>query len=184
MRFQRLSSFPSPIAKGRLRDPALQAGRMARYEASRRARLRPPAWSVLALAGGVEAQAGDDRVGVARVRVDGDPLAPAARSPALEAGRVERTAEQAGAVQRVADRARAVVARVDEGAVPAAVAVGLAGDRVGRGDRLLDLRRRPDGGHGGPAVGPDHGRPGGSRRRLELRAAVPAAGLAAHDALV
>src|SRR3954468_19920969 len=98
---------------------------MARCEAARRARLRPPARPAVALARCVEAQAGDDRVRVARVRVDRDPLAATACSPALEARRVERTAQQAAAVQRVADGTRAVVARVAPGAVAAAVAVGL-----------------------------------------------------------
>src|SRR4051812_23278984 len=157
---------------------------MACDEAARRARLGPPARTALALAGGVEAQAGDDRVGVARVRVDRDPLAATACSPALEARRVERTAQQAAAVQRVADGTGAVVARVVERTVTAAVAVGLARDRVGRGDRVLDLLRRVGGRDRRATVGPDHRFAGGHGRGLELRAAVAADRLAADDALV
>ena len=63
-------------------------------------------------AAGVEAQPGDDHVGVAALGVDRHPLALAGLAPAHEAGGVERLVEQAGAVEGVGQRARAVIARV------------------------------------------------------------------------
>src|SRR4051812_5997688 len=135
------SGPPSP--RGR-RSMRLEAGGVPRDVAVRRAPFVAPARSALAARarrGGVEAQAGDDRVGMTAVRVDRDPRALARLAPALEPGRVERLRDEAAAVQRVADGARAVVARVLPLAVAAAVAVGLRGDPVGRGDRVLDLLR-------------------------------------------
>src|SRR5256885_17083342 len=105
---------------------------MPRGEAAVRARAVVPARAatgsgalgVDALSG-VEAQPGDVCVGVAGVRVDGDPLALAAEAPVHEGARVERRAEQAAAVQRVRDRAGAVVGRVAGKARGAAVTVQL-----------------------------------------------------------
>src|SRR6476661_1983286 len=113
---------------------------------------------------------------MAGVREHRDPLALAGLAPALEAGRVERLAEEATTVERVADGAGAVVARVLPAAVATAVLVRLAGDRVGGGDHVLDLLRRAVGRDRGPAVG--------GERRLRRRVAaggvvaLPAAALA------
>src|ERR671937_2172716 len=77
---------------------------------------------------GVEAQAGDHDEGMARIRVDRDPLALAGLAPGHEVARVERGVEQPGAVQRIAHGAGAVVAPRDEGPVPAAVDIRLGDD--------------------------------------------------------
>ncbi|CAA9505281.1 MAG: hypothetical protein AVDCRST_MAG30-2163 [uncultured Solirubrobacteraceae bacterium] len=71
---------------------------------------------------------------MARLRVDRDVAARAGRAPRHEPARVQRPREQPAAVQGEGHRARAVVARVAERGVPAAVAVRLVGDPVGRGD--------------------------------------------------
>src|ERR1700744_1100731 len=119
----------------------LEAGRVARDETFRRV---DPA-GVPARAGaadGVEGEAADHHPGVFGVGVDRDPLAGTGFAPGLEAGRVERAFQQAAAVQRVGDGAGAVVAGGFEGAVATAPDVRGVGDRVGRGDDLLYLRRR------------------------------------------
>src|SRR6478736_2031771 len=100
----------------------LVARRVAGLEARRRAVVLAPARSVAgarlvergATAGrGVEAQTGDHDVGVAGVRVDGDPVAGARLAPRHEAARVERALEEPTAVERVADGAGAVVAAIE-----------------------------------------------------------------------
>src|SRR3954447_22341094 len=73
----------------------------------------------------VEAQAGHDHEGVARVRVDGDPLALARARPAHEAAGVHPRVDQVGTVQAVRDGAGAVVGRVLEARVATAIAVVL-----------------------------------------------------------
>src|SRR5882757_10142327 len=93
-------------------------------------------------ADGVEGEAGDDHPGVFGVGVDRDPLARTRFAPGLEAGRVERAFQQAAAVQRVGDGSRTVIAGRFEGTVAAAPDVRGHRDRVGRGDRALDLFRR------------------------------------------
>src|SRR3954469_9830402 len=173
------SGPPSPRGRSSMR---LEAGGVPRDVAVRRAPLVAPARSALAARArrrGVEAQAGDDRVGVAAVRVDRDPRALARPAPALEPGRVERLRDEPAAVQRVADGARAVVARVLPLAVAAAVAVGLRGDPVGRGDRVLDLLWGVARGDGGAAVARDVRLAGGSASRTARRLRAVAAALVA-----
>src|SRR5215213_7901557 len=62
---------------------------------------------------GVEAQSGDDHVGVAAVRVDRDPLARTLPAPAHHRAGRERRAQEATAEERVRDGPRAVVAAVE-----------------------------------------------------------------------
>ena len=99
---------------------ALQADRVARLEAARRAQVRTPARALEAarVAGGarVEPQPGDHGVRVAGVRVDGDPVARARLAPAHERARVQRAVEQVAAVEGERDGPRAVVAAVGEAA--------------------------------------------------------------------
>src|SRR6201996_9026642 len=90
----------------------------------------------------VEGEAADHHPRVFGVGVDRDPLARAGFAPGLEAGRVERAFQQAATVEGVGDGAGAVVTGGFEGGVAAAPDVGGVGDRVGRGDDLLHLRRR------------------------------------------
>src|SRR2546421_497596 len=83
----------------------------SRLVAARRACLRAPpraAAVVVPAGGGVESQACDHDVGVAAVRVHGDPLAGARPAPALEAARVEWLLQEPSAVHGVADGAGAV----------------------------------------------------------------------------
>src|SRR5581483_7823045 len=106
---------PSPRGRCSIRAAGSEAGRVARHVAARRAAAVAPARPAAAAGarrGGVEAEPGDDHVGVAAVRVDRDPAAAAGAAPAHERGGVERLPEQAAAVERVADGAGAVVARV------------------------------------------------------------------------
>src|SRR3954467_10637354 len=86
----------------------LQPDGVANHVARRRAHVRLPTRAGLLLAARVEAQPGDDHVGVAAVGVDGHPLARAGDAPLLEAAAVEGRVEQVRAVQREGDRARAV----------------------------------------------------------------------------
>src|SRR4051795_9795439 len=134
---------PSP--SGRCSIRVLEAARVARHVAARRATPVAPARPAAAAGArrrGGEAQAGDDHIGVTAVRVHRDPAAAAAATPVHEGRGVERLPEEAAAVERVADGAGAVVARVVPLTVAAAVAVGLAGDLVRGVDRLLHLRGR------------------------------------------
>src|SRR5829696_10407078 len=102
-----------------------------------------PAGSVAsARAARVEAQAGDVGPGVAGVREDGDPVAPAGLAPDLEAGGVERAGEEAAAVQGEADGARAVIAARGEGTVSSTPYVGKVVDLVGCLDRRAHRERR------------------------------------------
>src|SRR4051812_11312570 len=115
---------------------ALQAGGVPGVEALRGAGDRAPARALAAVrvagGAGVQADAGDDRERVARVRPDRDPGALAGLAPLHEARGVERLTQQAAAVQRERHRARAVVAaRAERAVVPAAVDVGPADDLVG-----------------------------------------------------
>src|SRR4051812_6677270 len=129
-------------------SPVLEAVRVTGAEAARGALgLGPAGAAARDLAAdrvvphtGVEPQSGDDHEGVARVRVDREPLALAPLAPAHERARVERAAgQEAGAAQRVGHGAGAVVARILDLAVAAAVLVRLADDLVGRVDRAHDL---------------------------------------------
>ena len=79
----------------------LEPGRMADDVAGRGAHPRVPARAGSAVGPArVPAQARDHRVGVARVRVDRDPVPRPWIAVALEAGRVERGREHSGAVER------------------------------------------------------------------------------------
>src|SRR5580704_13395771 len=60
--------------------------------------------------GRVEGASADHDEGVARVGVDGDPLAGAGLTVGLEPSRILGRGQQAGAMEHVAGRARAVVA--------------------------------------------------------------------------
>src|SRR3954451_13943413 len=78
----------------------LEARRVPRDVTARRAApVAPtrPATAAGARRRGVEAQAGDDHVGVTAVRVDRDPAPPTAAAPAHERGRVERLPEETAA---------------------------------------------------------------------------------------
>ncbi len=144
---QGLQAQQAPSPCGEARGPPLHgvAGELqprgvAAHEAGGRALRDLPARS--RRAGGVEAEARDDQEGMRWVGIDGDPSPGAGQSPALEARRGERRAEQAGAVEDVGDRSRAVVCGVGEAGVPTAVAVGLVPDRVAGGDQRADRGRR------------------------------------------
>src|SRR3954454_20865795 len=134
-------------ARGSTREVLKPLGGSDRVAAAR-AVVGLPARAGLRPAAGVEADSGDDHVGVAAVGVHGRPLAGARGAPAHEVtGRLGHV-EQPGAVQRVGDRAGAVVPAVLPLAVPAAVDVRLRGDLVAGGDDLLDRvgrARRSDG---------------------------------------
>src|SRR4051794_30898967 len=74
------------------RDGGEEAERMAKAEAAGRPHLLAPAGAGAVAVGrirGVPAQAGDHREDVLAIRVDADPGAAPAASPAHEAGRVE-----------------------------------------------------------------------------------------------
>src|SRR4051794_30454357 len=73
---------------------------------------RPGVARVVAHAG-VEAQAGHYDVGVAAVRVDGDPAAGVAAAPVHQVAGRERRAQKTAAVERVAHGARTVVSPVE-----------------------------------------------------------------------
>src|SRR5436305_2035609 len=89
-------------AKARNRG-SLEAARVTSHVAARRPHVLVPARAAARrVAGGVEAQPGDHREGMAAVRVDGDPLALARGPEALELARVLGAVEEASAVQRVA----------------------------------------------------------------------------------
>src|SRR5919199_5052452 len=142
--------LPSPSSA-----PRLVPARVARHE-RRRAPERPaPARAgapggVRVVHARVEPQPGDHDVCVAGVRIDRDPPARAAASPAHEAARVEGQAQEPAAVEGVAHGARAVVAGVDPAdarAVATPVAV-----------RLLDQGGGPGGSHTGAPRGPGPGR--------------------------
>src|SRR6185503_5122103 len=85
----------------------LEAYRVARGVAAGRTPTAParagagaaPAGAVAIASARVEAEPGDDHVGVAGVGVDGDPATLAPLAPAHEAAGVERRIEQAAAVQ-------------------------------------------------------------------------------------
>ena len=135
----------SATARPERRPLGLEPERVARLEAARVAQRDAPARAALGRArdlaardaarARVQAQAGDDGEGVARVRVDRDPRALALQAPAQEARGVQRALEQLGREQRVGDGARAVVARVLDLGVTAAVLVRLVEQLVGGEDR-------------------------------------------------
>src|ERR1700759_1457328 len=110
-----------------VRQGYLEADGVALVESARRAQRRAPARTALQrllVAGRLDRrgrharrargapQAGDDREGVTRVRVDRDPRAGAGLAPLHEAARVQRAVEQRAAVEHVGDAAGAVVAVV------------------------------------------------------------------------
>ena len=103
----------------------LEACRVTRDVAVRRAHVGLPARAGLRATAGVEADAGDDHVGVAGLAVDRHPLARSGLAERLQSRRVARDGQQVRAVQRVGDRARAVIAGVVERSVAAAVLVRL-----------------------------------------------------------
>src|SRR4051794_10795691 len=157
-----------PIA-GTLALRRLEPGGVTYDVATRAAPHRLPARARLRAAAGVEAQARDHHVGVARVRVDRHPLPRATLAEGLELRGVARPVEQARAVQRIGDRARAVVAGVVPRSMAAAVAVGRLRDLVAGGNDRLDLLGRA-GRRGGRAVAVHaRARAGGQHGRLGRR---------------
>src|SRR3954452_1588902 len=135
---------PRPVGRGGVRrSRGSEACRVPSYVADVVAQVFVPARAGAAgVAGGVPAKAGDFRVSVAGVGVDGDPAAGAGKAPALHRTRRKRAFEEFAAVQGVADRAGAVIAAIPPAAMTAAPDVGLGPDPVGRPDHLLDPRRR------------------------------------------
>ena len=108
------------------------------------ARLVGPARAGDVQRAGVVAQPGQLHPHVPGARVDGQPLpAPGLAHQAPAVG--DRLVQQPGLDEGEAERARAVVATVQQPAVAAAPDVGRPGDRVRRGDHLLDHRRRAGG---------------------------------------
>src|SRR5690349_10514189 len=100
---------------------ALVAGRVAGDEADVVAQVFVPAWHGAGrVVGGVPAIACDLRVGVAGVRVDGDPTTFSRQTPLFHRAGGQRAFEELAAVQGEADRAGAVVAGVPPASVAAA----------------------------------------------------------------
>ena len=157
-------------SRGRSAAPAATAGPF-----------RPP--------GGIEAQTRHHDVGMATVGIDRDPAALAALAVTHEARRVARAVRAVLRRAGLRDGSGAVVPRGLEAPVTAAVAVRLAGDPVGRGDRAHHRGRRARRRDRGPAVRGQHGATGGRRRgggraRRAGAAPGPDAGEAAVDAVV
>ena len=88
-------------------------------------------------AGGVEAQAGDDREDMAGSRIDRDPAAPPGFSPAEQTFRGGRRIQHSGVVQQEGDGAGAIVTDIEERRVSAAPAIRFSYDRICRPNRVL-----------------------------------------------
>src|SRR4029450_2875880 len=114
-RCQRLTPYTNEMCPDR--QPALQAGGVARDVPRARAVGALPARAGVPAARGVVAATVDDHVGVPGVGVDGDPASATRAAPGHQLARVARAAEAPGRVQHVRHRARAVIAGVVEGAV-------------------------------------------------------------------
>src|SRR5438067_10706486 len=100
-------AVPGRIPGSRGYNRGLQRAPVANDVAVARAQIGVPARARAArVARRVEPKARDDRVGVAAVRIDRDPLARAARAPALEVAGRHRRVQEPCAVERVGDGAR------------------------------------------------------------------------------
>src|SRR4051794_37129016 len=82
------------------------------------------------IARGIPAEAGDHRVGVTRIGVDGDPAPFSTQAPAFHRPRGQRAFEESTAMQGVADGPRAVIAAVPPAPVSAAPDIRFGADPV------------------------------------------------------
>ena len=85
----------------------------------------------------VEAQTGDDRVGVAVSRVNGDPFSAAMIAEMGELARAHGSSEQTSRGERERNRPRTIVAAIDEGSVTSAPDIGLPAQLIRRPDGAL-----------------------------------------------
>ena len=123
----------------------LHAGRMPGYIAAGVAAIGIPARADISAAaqiGRVEAQTGDNRKGVSRAGINGDPAASAAFAIAHELARGQGRIESAGAVERKGNRSRTIVSAIIKRSVPAAPDVGFPAKTVRGPDRVLHALRR------------------------------------------